>query len=128
MGVVPEEVRNELERSTKEIAAGSEEKTIDFGAYLLAERINDLKVDLQRQLTEVKQDIGNLRQEMRQEISRLDSKIESKIDGLRQETREYIRHLDSKLANTWWMAVSTFLAVLLSAAGIIWSIYNTSGR
>ncbi len=133
-----EEVRNELGRTTKEVAAGSEEKTVDFGAYLLAERINDLKVDLQRQLTEVKQDIGNLRQEMnslrqemnslrqemRQEIGRLDGKI----DGLRQELKEDIRHIDGKINNIIWAAIGTFFAVLVGAAAIVVAIYYTVPR
>ncbi|HBT46895.1 MAG TPA: hypothetical protein DEA73_03280 [Peptococcaceae bacterium] len=112
-----EEARNELGRTTKEVAAGTEEKTVDFGAYLLAERINDLKVDLQRQLTEVKQDIGNLRQEtnslrqemnsLRQETSSLrqemnslrqeTSSLRQEMNGLRQEMRQEIGRLDGKI-------------------------------
>ncbi len=43
-----EEIKQELERGQKEVAAGHEGKLKPTGAYLLTERMADLKLDLQR--------------------------------------------------------------------------------
>ncbi|BCV22374.1 hypothetical protein [Moorella sp. Hama-1] len=139
MASVPEKIiQQEIEKGEKEVAAG-EDKVVDFGSYLLLEKISDLQSNLQKQVTEVKeslrqemkQEIGGLRQEMKQEIGGLHQEIGSlrqemkqEIGSLRQEMKEEIRHLDGKLNNTILAAIGVFFAVLLGSASIVWTIYH----
>ncbi len=142
---MPEEIKKELEYGRKEAAAGREGNLKLTGSYLLAERMADIKADLGG----IKQDIGGLRQEvkeeigrldskidsqvgslrqeiggLRQEIGRLDSKIDSQIGGLRQETREDFRHLDGKLDSAVWWARSIFFGMLIGTAAIVVAIIS----
>lgn len=121
MASVPEKIiQQEIEKGEKEVAAG-EDKVVDFGSYLLLEKISDLQSNLQKQVTEVKE---SLRQEMKQEIGGLRQEMKQEIGSLRQEMKEEIRHLDGKLNNTILAAIGVFFAVLLGSASIVWTIYH----
>ncbi|MGI9861697.1 hypothetical protein SDD30_10000 [Moorella naiadis] len=101
MASVPEEIiQQEIKKGKKEVAAG-EDKVVDFGSYLLLEKISDLQSNLQKQVIEVKeslrqeikQEIGGLRQEMKQEIGVL----HQEIGGLRQEMKQEVGGLHQEI-------------------------------
>ncbi|WP_062280662.1 DUF1640 domain-containing protein [Neomoorella mulderi] len=135
---MPEEIRQEIERGKREVAAGAEEKAVDFGFYLLVDRIADLKSDLQKQIMDVKeslrqemkQEIGALRQEvkqqtdaLRQEMKQETGSLRQEMESLRREIKQDYQYFDNKLDNYRWWSIGTFFAVLVGSLAIAFTIY-----
>ena len=108
---VPEDIIQEVEKGRKEVAAG-EGKTVDFGFYLVLDRIEGIRSDIQRQINdvqrqivevkeelrwEIKQEVNSLRQEMKQEINGLRQEMKQEVNGLRQEMKQEISALRQEM-------------------------------
>lgn len=151
MSALTEEIREEIERGKREVAADSEKRLSVSGYYYLSRRIDglsrridnlkdslDAKIDGLR--SELKADLTSFRQEFKGDLSNLRSELKADIGNLRSELKDDISEVKNDISelkskmDLFYQELqenarsnrNTLIGVVVAAIGIIATLLASS--